>query len=290
MDISTNVRLLSRCMDEIEAVKLFAKCGFTSLDLSMDDMWDVNCKKLKPDYKEYAKELKTVADGCGIVFNQSHAPFHSSFLNNEEKTAYAYDIIKRAMEFSALVGVPNIVVHPKQHLNYPEFKDELRDMNLEFYSSLIPLCKEYNINIMVENMWSKNSAGNIVRSTCSSAEEFREYVDMVGSPYIKSCLDIGHAYLTKENIPDMIDTLGTTLAGLHVHDVAMDNDLHTFPFFADINNWDEIMKALSRVDYKGDLTFEIKPSGDIPQSILSDYIKLLHSVGVALRDKFYSFK
>ncbi len=290
MKISTNSKLLSHRMGEIEAVKFFSKCGFEALDLTMDDMWQSDSPKLQPDYKKYAKELKNVADGCGIVFNQSHAPFHSSFFNNEEKTAHAYEIIKRAMEFAAMVGVPNIVVHPKQHLKYAESVEELKKINLEFYSSLVPFCEEYGINVMVENMWQNNSTGNIIHSTCALPKEFREYVDMVGSPYIKSCLDIGHTYLVQESNVEMIHTLSDTLAGLHVHDVAKDNDLHTVPFFANINNWDEIMKALSCVNYKGDLTFEIKPAGNIPESMLEDYIKLLHSVGVALRDKFYSFQ
>lgn len=270
-------------MSEIDAVKYFAKCGFNALDLGMGDMWNENSPKVQSNYVEYAKELKRVADGCGVVFNQSHTPMHSSYVD-EAKTAKAFDHIKRAIEFAAIVGAKNTIVHPKQHLEYPEYKDELREQNIEFFSKLLPLCDEYDINILTENMWRTKGTNAISHSVCAPADEFRDYVDMMKHPRFGACLDIGHTYLVREDIINMIETLGDRIRGLHVHDVTRDNDLHTVPFFGDIKNWEEIMATLAKVGYKGDLTFEIKALGQIPDSLLTDTLKLLHCVGETLAE------
>ena len=288
MRISANTSILSHKIPTADAVKIFAECGFSALDLSLCSINENDLQRLFGDYKAFAKEIKNVADGVGIAFNQSHAPFHSSYIE-ADRTQKAYNEICRAIEFAALLDVKNIVVHPKQHLEYPQEAEVLKEMNLEFYNSLIPLCKEYGINVLVENMWHSKD-GHIIQSVCANPQEFCEYIDMLNSPYIKACLDIGHAQLVKENAPDFINSLGDRLYGLHVHDVSVDNDLHTVPFFASIKDWDSIMKALADVSYKGDLTFEIKSSKNLPEDLVKPFLRLLHSVGEELVKKFEAFK
>ncbi|MBO5089743.1 MAG: sugar phosphate isomerase/epimerase [Clostridia bacterium] len=278
MRIATNSKILYSRMSEIEAVKYFAKCGFDTLDLGMLEMWDENCPKNQVNYVEYAKELKRVADGCGVLFNQSHAPMHSSYID-EAKTQQAFELIKRSIEIAAIVGVKNIVVHPKQHLEYPENAKILREQNVEFYSKLLDISKDWGINILTENMWRNKGSNAIVHSVCAPPEEFRDYVDMMQSERFGACLDIGHAYLVKEDPVNMINTLGHRIWGLHIHDVARDNDLHTMPFFGNIKNWEEIMAALGKIGYKGDITFEMKALDNIPDCLLEDTLKMLHRVG-----------
>ena len=283
MKVSANIKMLHNRMSEAKAVEFFAKCGFTAVDMTMEDMWQADSPKMQPNYAEYAKELKRVADGCGIVFNQSHAPMHSSYID-EAKTQKAFELIKHAIETSSIMGVENIIVHPKQHLEYPEFKDELRTQNIEFYNKLLPLCDEYNINMLTENMWRNKGSNAIVDSVCAPADEFCDYVDMMNHPRFGACLDIGHTYLVHRDIPEMIRSLDHRIWGLHVHDVARDNDLHTIPFTGAIDNWEEIMAALGKVGYKGDITFEIRALNQIPDALLEDALKFVCRIGKYFAD------
>ncbi len=283
MKVSANIKMLHNRMSEAKAVEFFAKCGFTAVDMTMEDMWQADSPKMQPNYAEYAKELKRVADGCGIVFNQSHAPMHSSYID-EAKTQKVFELIKHSIETASIMGVENIIVHPKQHLEYPEFKDELRTQNIEFYNKLLPLCDEYNINMLTENMWRNKGSNAIVDSVCAPADEFCDYVDMMNHPRFGACLDIGHTYLVHRDIPEMIRSLDHRIWGLHVHDVARDNDLHTIPFTGAINNWEEIMAALGKVGYKGDITFEIKALNQIPDALLEDTLKFVCRIGKYFAD------
>lgn len=56
-------------------------------------------------------------------------------------------------------------------------------------------------------------------------------------------------------MPEMIKVLGFRLKTLHMHDVVMNNDLHTAPFDG-ICNWIELAEALRSSGYEGTLNFE----------------------------------
>jgi sugar phosphate isomerase/epimerase len=106
-------------------------------------------------------------------------------------------------------------------------------------------------------MWQTNPNNkNIIQSTCAEANEFAEYVDMVNSPYLKACLDIGHTVLTGETVSNMVKTLGKDrLFGLHIHDVDTIHDNHTLPYTLKVN-FAEMIDALAEIGYEGDITFE----------------------------------
>ncbi len=240
-----------------EAVKIIADSGFDAYDISLfkltrDEDYIFNAD----DYAEKAKELREFADSIGIVCNQSHAPFPSS-VGEPEKDKYIFGKIVRAMEIASILGAKIIVVHPIQHLNYAEHADELFEMNVEFYNSLIPYCKKFGIKVACENMWQCNNGSRVPSdSTCSRAWEFCKYLDAINSEWIVGCLDIGHVSLMAADIPEFIHKMGNKrLQALHVHDTDFKGDLHTIPFNAKID-FLAVCKALGEIDYKGDFTFE----------------------------------
>ena len=162
------------------------------------------------------------------------------------------------MEIASILGADYIIVHPKQHMPYRANAAVLREMNIEFYKSLIPYCEKFGINVAAENMWQMNPTGNktIVDSTCSRAEEFCDYIDSVNSDRVKACLDIGHVSLCGEDMSVMIRGLGAKrLKALHVHDTDGFRDLHTLPFTSE-NDFGLVMRLLAGIGYEGDLTFE----------------------------------
>lgn len=256
MVLSTAISTYSNAFGDEKAIRLCKEYGYDAYDMSFFRMFsDENDPMNQPDYREYAKHLREVADEIGIVCNQAHAPFHSS--QGDEKDGERFDAIVRSIEAAAILGAKAIVVHPKQHLSYKTEKAALWEMNLEFYRALAPFAKQFGIKIALENMWQyNNEGGRIIDSVCSRPEEFKAYLDELNDDCFIACLDIGHAAVTDEDIPHFIRTLGRDyLLALHVHDVDHKNDNHTLPYTAKIN-WDEVTSALAEIDYQGDLTFE----------------------------------
>lgn len=273
-----------------KAIDIIADAGFDAIDLSAH----ANPRHFNGEYgKNFYLEIKKYAEDKGVYFQQAHAPFHSSFRDDEGKTKQRFDEIVTAMKNASYLGVEHIVVHPCQHLDYhiegnPE---KLFEYNMDFYKRLIPYAEEYNIKIGVENMWQIPRYSQIGHSTCSRPDEFIKYVDTLNNDSIIGCLDIGHATLVCEDADAFIRALGSKrLKCLHTHDVNVNDDSHTLPFFG-ITNWELVMKALSDIGYEGELTYEADSfMAKLPNELYADASKYMERTGRYLINKFNEYK
>lgn len=264
-----------------EAIVMIKQAGFDAVDFSF---WnykkDLNSDEAKKDFLGFKK----ISDENGIVFNQAHAPFPSRVVDDNESEKIFKKIVG-AIKCASYLGVKNIVVHPIQHLKYAQEgnPEKLFEMNMEFYKALEPYCKEYNINVALENMWQGNGNAPITKffpSTCGRPKEFVRYLDALNSKYLVACLDIGHALLVSEDPYDFIKELGhDRLKALHVHDVDGIFDSHTLPYYG-IGKWDRVAKALKEINYDGDFTFEagcfLK---EVPKQLYADGLTYMERVG-----------
>ncbi|MBR2025110.1 MAG: TIM barrel protein, partial [Clostridia bacterium] len=174
MKISTEIYSSARHVGEEKAIELLAKAGFDCWDFSMFDMaridWstykliEMDHPLAKDGYVSFAKQLKKVADDCGIECNQSHAPFPSKVVG--------IDYIKRAIECTAIAGGKICIVHPDNNSSAEE--------NAVMYNELLPFAKEYGVKIATENMWNwKSGATRSCPAACSLAEDFKKHIDVV---------------------------------------------------------------------------------------------------------------
>ena len=135
----------------LKTMELASEAGFDALDFSFMD--DPRFYDESSDI-EFFKDLKSKAAQFGLVFNQAHAPFPSS-TDDPVKTEEIFKNITRSMRNAAALGVKNIVVHPCQHLDYVDNKQQLFEINMKFYNRLVPYCEEYGIKVALENMWKR---------------------------------------------------------------------------------------------------------------------------------------
>lgn len=284
MLLSTTISGVNNHFDDENAIKLVAQAGFDAYDMSFCAMDRQNDHPMNCDnYLEYVYRIRYVAQQNNIICNQAHAPFHSSY-GDIQKDEMRFKQIVRSVEAASFLGAKIIVVHPKQHLKYSENIEELKNININFYRSLIPYCEKYNIKIAVENMWQFGD-GRIIDSTCSKAEEFCDYIDSIGSEWIVACLDVGHVVLTGENITKIITMLGNRLQALHIHDNDLIHDSHTMPYMMKMD-FNEITTALSNIEYQGDITFEADGYfSKLPKSLVKSSLVYLRDIGLDLKQQ-----
>jgi len=283
MKLSTQTHMVCERLGEEKGVELLCKTGYDALDISCFDMFDETSRKMAPGWKDLARNLRAIADDHGVYFNQAHAPFPSA----KADAAYndhAFTCIVRSMEFSAMLGVRNIVVHPIHYMfPYPVHAEQTFRDNVKFYERLLPYCEEFKIHIALENMWHRLKDGTVIASACATPDDFKRYLDALPSPWFVACLDFGHVQLINEHIPTMIRTLGSRLDALHVHDVGYGVDLHTLPYLGTIKDWDASLAALNEVGYTGELTFEADNFfHNMPDDMLPMAVKYMHDTGRAL--------
>lgn len=273
---TTTCRPLAKDIPLEDVVKYTKASGFDAMDFNFCLKGFRGEETESEAFTQMLLRFKGLCRDYGLVLNQAHAPFIK---------AVREDVI-RSMRQAALLGIKTIVVHPLQHLRYedPGVPQQLFDLNMEYYSSLIPYCEELGIRIAVENMWQRSKKNQkIILSVCAKAEEFVQYMDALDKTWFTACLDIGHAILC-DDPARAIRLLGhDRLGALHIHDSDGFDDSHTVPFHG-IGKWEEITKALHDIDYTGDLTFEtVDFERDMPAEAFPQTMALLGAVGKKLR-------
>ena len=196
------------------------------------------------------------------------------------------------MECAAFLGAKVIVIHPNKNssssqanaFGYEEFesRQKLYDANIEFFNKIIPYCEKFNIKIAVGNMWERHPLHHeaLLPAILGYAEEHKKFIQDMNSEWIVVCLDIGHALICGEKPRDTIHRLGKKyLKALHVHYCNGYEDSHVLPYSMK-TDWDEILKALSDIEYDGDFTFEADNAlDDYPDELLSEGLRHMCAVG-----------
>ena len=260
-----------------ETFDVFAKAGFGGIDFNND----VDEYSFDKHDEHFYRDLAKYAASKGITICQAHAPFPSSY-NDEEKTEKRFKEIVQSMKNAAYMGAPVIVVHPCTHLDFsidgnPEL---LFEYNLNFYRRLIPYAEEIGIKIAIENI------GRI--SITSTPERLNRLCDTLNNPVFTVCFDVGHCMLQNVDPGEAIRKIGDRLVDgcTHVHDNFGDTDAHTLPYYGKVD-WEDVMKALAEIGYRGDLNYEASNFiKDVPTDLYVDGLIYMSKVGHYLISRF----
>ena len=278
MKTCTQTDILGQAYAPEEVIDILADAGYDAIDWSFFEMINGQGIWCQDGWKERAHEVRAKADSRGIPIVQAHAPFPSGY-GDPERDAVVFDRIVRSMEVASILGVENIIVHPITCMGYRTNRKNAWEVNKDFYTRLLPYCEKFDICVCTENMWGRSPVTkNIESYFCGEPDDFCEFVDLMNSPRIKGCLDLGHSALVGIDPAYFIRALGPErLHALHVHDVDCFSDLHTMPFTQKLD-WGSICQALGESGYKGYLTLEadnfIKK---MPRELWHDAVKLMAS-------------
>jgi len=225
---------------------IFARAGIEGMDFNTDVAQYHTDEHDRAFYLDLAREAKEK----NIVICQAHAPFPSSY-PEEEKTEERFGDIIRGMRNASYLGAPMIVVHPCCHLDYvlEGNAEKLFAINLDFYKKLIPYAKEMGIKIAIENV------GRV--SVTSTPERLARLYDTLNDEVFTICFDVGHCLLQGVDPARAIGFLGDRLVHgcTHIHDNSGDRDAHTLPYYGNVE-WESVMEALAKIGYCGNLNYE----------------------------------
>ena len=292
---------------ELEQFSFMKECGFDATDLSLEKYFgrkgifsDID-SVTDEQIKEHFTMLRREAEKVGFEIGQTHSAFtghpaHYDF-NMDEVVARQIASIKA----THYLGSKHCVVHPiiMPGRRYDKLVKEAFDASVEFYKRLIPTLEQYDVYCCIENMWVSDPVyKNICSTILSHAQEMVDMCEVLGERF-KICVDVGHGPLTQDDPAEMVRICGDKLVCLHTHDNDGFMDLHTFPFSVHCApysaswkpmriDWNDFMKALDDVGYKGILSFEITAPG--PRELKKAGLTYLAAIGrylVSLRTLKY---
>lgn len=281
MLLSANVVRLHDAFGIKRTLDLFAQAGFRGIDFNNDIAEYCTAEH---DARFY-RELGAYAAARGLAICQAHAPFPSSYAD-EQRSEQRFGEIVQAMRNAAALGAPMIVVHPATHLAYTEADNAelLFDYNLSFYRRLAPYARELGIRIAIENIERA--------SVTSRPERLNRLYDSLNDPVFTICFDVGHCLLQEVDPAEAIRAVGHRLLDgcTHIHDNLGDRDSHTLPYYGRVD-WESVMQALADIGYRGDLNYEA--SGfikNLPTALWSEALAYMARVGHYLIERFEYYR
>lgn len=280
MEISTEIGSFRKYLNNEEILRLLKDSGFTAYDFSMFRSGSGDRLIDGGDYKRRAQALKTYADGIGIVCNQAHAPFPTAVKGNDAYNKEIFPEIVRAIEVAGILGAKVCVVHP--------CNDYTAEENAALYRRFESYARRAGVRIGVENMWNwDQTAGHATKAACSRHDDFLAHLSLLDENVFVACLDIGHAEMQglETTAVQMIETLGTRLQALHIHDNDRLHDSHALPYTCAID-FSAILSALRKIGYKGDVTLEADSFlPKFPPELYAGAVKFMAEVARNIKDR-----
>jgi hexulose-6-phosphate isomerase len=229
------IGMLPKGLSDADKFKLAKKCGYEGIE--GNPMADLDA----------ARQLGKLARDAGapihsIVYGGWGAPFSDPDPKVIEKGLAGMETALRsakALGADAVLLVPAIV---KEDVSY----GDAYKRSQEHIRKLLPLAKELEVIIAVENVWNK---------FLLSPLEFARYVDQFESPWLKAYFDIGNVVIYGYS-QDWIRTLGKRIVKIHLKDFKREGYQWKNLLEGDVN-WPEVRRALEEIEYNGFLTPEL---------------------------------
>lgn len=190
---------------------------------------------IEPLDREYTEKMIKVLDNYAFDSISFHGPFRRCNLadlsaKSWEDTLNSY---KKSFEIAQKYKPKFMVLHSNERIPSKIIDENLKDEIQKKIQYLVNLGKEYDIDVVIENVGIKE---NMVFSQ-------EEYEEMILKNNYKSLIDIGHAHLNEWEIEELINRLKGNILGFHFHNNDSKYDSHNTLYCGDIN-YDKIISCV----------------------------------------------
>ncbi len=254
--------------------------GFSCADYGMMGTESGAYPLSEAELETFAKRERQQAQAAGVFVSQVHGPWRYPPMDaTPEQRQERMEKMKRSIHTAALLGAPNWVIHPLMPWGVTDRLtgrvQETLDINLEFFSRLAEVGREYGVTVCLENMPFREFS-------LSSPEEILTFVQTVNHPSLKVCLDTGHAAIfLGANVGQAVHLLGDELRALHIHDNDGQGDYHWQPY-AGIIDWPGVGTALQEIGFDGCFSLETHPSLKLPTPLFEEACVLYRKIAESI--------
>jgi hexulose-6-phosphate isomerase len=224
----------SDLLSDVDKFKLARRCGYTGVEA-------VPLESL-----EACKKQADAAREAGITIHSVLYGWWPPFLNKDDVAQKAVAEMEHALRCAKAMGASAVLMVPSRVTDDYAYGDAYRDSQA-LIRKLIPLAKELEVVIAVENVWNK---------FLLSPLEFARYIDELDSPWVKAYFDVGNVIIYGFS-QDWIRTLGKRIAKVHLKDFKRDGYKWADLGEGDVN-WKQVSAALNEIGYRDYLTPEVR--------------------------------
>ena len=210
------------------------------------------------DFDTYLQRQKKIAEQVGLTVYQTHGPWRWPMRDvTEEDRAERFEKMAKAIRGTAILGARYMVLHNLMPFGKVDTDPEaVRTINKDFFERLCRIGEKNGVIICLENMPFPDQI--LARPADTLA-----FVKALNTPWMRVCLDVGHATRLAVSAGDAVRQLGKEyLAVMHVHDNDGTGDLHWQPFTG-VTDWADFSAALGEIGFDGVISVETKIPKDL---------------------------
>lgn len=226
--------------------------GFDGVEIALSKDGEVSLSLTQPE----ADGIRALADSYGIkLYSVATAMFWETPLTSKHLSIreQAEDILRKQIDIASWLGCDTV-------LAVPGMVDENTPYDLAYVRALDAMKRlasyagERQVTIGVENVWNR---------FLLSPLEMRDFIDAVGSPFVRAYFDVGN--VVRDGYPEQwIRILASRIAKIHIKDYRRADG--TINGFVDLQKGDTdfpaVASALSEIHYNGWVTAELSPPQD----------------------------
>jgi hexulose-6-phosphate isomerase len=245
--------MLPKDLLDAQKFALAKKCGFEGIELNGPIQDLAVAKELGAQARQAGVPIHSIVNGWG-------GPLSDPKPQNVEKGLAGMELSLRcakACGADAVLLVPAVVT---EEVGYAEAW-ERSQKNVR---KLLPLAKELQVIIAVENVWNKFLLSPI---------EFAKYVDEFNDPWLRAYIDVGNMILFGF-AQDWVRTVGKRIVRIHLKDFKRQGYQWTNLLDGDVN-WPQVRKALAEINFTSYMTTELS-GGD--EAYLTDLAKRIDKI------------
>ncbi len=233
---------------EETAVQL-AAIGYDCLELCLE------APDVRPEHLDAARcdQIRAWLNEVGIAL--ASLSYHADREPPEQRSVNQ----ERAVHAAAWMDCPILVLNPERAVDPAQQWAE----HVARFQRLCALADELGVTIAIEP--------EPLLVVASSADAAR-MIEQVGSPRLGVNLDIGHAYLTDDDLAASIRMLGDRIVHLHLEDMASGVHRH-LPFGAGDIDFRVVRSALQEIRYAGPYVIDLFGQDRPPEEVAANALQ-----------------
>lgn len=263
--------------DVVDSINYIADAGFEYIDLSFLDYTNFKTDFTTDKWEFWLDSVISTAENKNVKFNQGHAPVYNFCQSNTNEIEWNELMIERALIAANRLNMKWLVFHASTDFSSPLLIKESLQKNKEYFLRLNEKAIKYNVGIAIENLWDLNIAPQ--KRFTSTVEELMLLIEEINDDNVGVCWDFEHGSIMQQNQNDALKLIGNKLKATHISDHLGITADHILPFLGD-TNWQEVMPTLGRINYQGDISFEVhRFTQNVPDELIPATLQFSRIVG-----------
>jgi len=224
-----------------ECVRFFKKVGLDGIEFCFEDYYF----NVRPDYAErfFARHARELCDELGMVIGS--VGNHMDYVYDDDN----FELIKKTIPVMQEYGTDILITATPdlKHFHKYHRREEYTERFEKRLKELLELASGYGVKIAIEP-----EVHNLITTT----KDFLNLCEKMGYDNLVCNFDVGHAFLTDEDMFESIKLLGNKIVHAHVEGMNRGEHTHLLPGDGDMD-LPAVIRAMKDVGFNGAMALDI---------------------------------